>query len=123
MAGGTVRWTGFAELRFEGSAGLAFARAVEQAATDVHLELPDAWVVEDRRVTFSAEVEGGPQLLEGTKRLLRALALQAVAGDVALEIAQPFERWVLRAAPPSSSKELAVGDEPPDGETIRTAAS
>jgi hypothetical protein len=116
-----VRWTGFADLSFADSAHLAFARAVEQAATDVHELRPEAWVVEDRRVTFSDQVESGQALLEGTKRLLGALVLQAFAGEASIEVAMSAERWVVRAAPPSVSKELVVGDDV--GETIRTAAS
>ncbi len=118
-----MRWNGFADLSFADSAHLAFARAVEQAATDAHELRPEAWVVEDRRVAFSDQVESGQAMLEGTKRLLRALVLQAVAGEAAIEVAMPPERWVVRAAPPSVSKELVVGDETAAGETIRTAAS
>jgi hypothetical protein len=118
-----VRWSGFADLSFGDSAHLAFARAVEQAATDAHELRPEAWVVEDRHVAFSDQVESGQALLEGTKRLLRALTLQAIAGEAAIEVTMPSERWVVRAAPPSVSKELVVGDDVGAGETIRTAAS
>jgi hypothetical protein len=117
-----VRWTGFADLTFVDSAHLAFARAAEQAATDVHLDRPEAWVVEDRHVSFSAEIDAGLPVLEGTKRLLGALVLQAISGEAVIEVTQPYERWILRAAPPSVSKEILVGDDT-TGETIRTAAS
>jgi hypothetical protein len=126
-AGSLVRWTGFADLSFADSAHLAFARACEHAMTDAHEAQPESWVIEDRRITFSADVESGPQQIDGTKRLLAALVLQALAGDAVIEVAQPPElpeRWVLKAGTPSISKELVVGDGyDGEGETIRTAAS
>ena len=88
------RWTGFADLTFAESAGLAFARAVEQAATDVLVDRHEAWVVGDRHISFAAEIEGGAPLLEGAKRLLRALVLQAIAGEATIEIALPPERCI-----------------------------
>ncbi len=121
MVGSSLRWTGFADLSFAESAHLAFARAVEQAATDVHEVRPEAWVIEDRRVGYSDDVEASALSLEGTKRLLAALALQAISGEATIQVAMPPERWVVRAAAPSISKELLVGDDV--GETIRTAAS
>jgi hypothetical protein len=135
MVGSSLRWTGFADLVFAESAHLAFARAVEQAATDVHEHRPESWVIEDRRIAYAEDVDdstadprarsvvASPQALEGTKRLLAALALQAIAGEAAIEVAMPPERWVVRAAAPSISKELVVGDDVGEGETIRTTAS
>jgi hypothetical protein len=115
---------GFADLTFAGSAQLAFARAVEQAATDAHELRPEAWAIEDRQVVYSDEVEAPIAVLDGTKRLLAALALLAIGGEAALEVAMA-ERWIVRAAPPSISKELVVGDDDDEegaGETIRTAS-
>jgi vacuolar-type H+-ATPase subunit E/Vma4 len=122
-----VRWTGFADLCFGESARLAFARASEHAMTDVYQAQPDAWILEDRRIMFSADLESGASQLEATKRLLSALVLQAVAGEAVIEVAQPPdlpERWVCKAATPSISKELVVSEAYDGaGETVRTAAS
>ena len=125
MGVGSIRWVGFADLTFATSAQLAFARAVEQAATDAHELRPEAWGIEDRRVVYSDEAEAPIAVLDGTKRLLAALALLAIDGDAVLEVATSAERWVVRAAPPSISKELVVGDDDDEegaGETIRTAS-
>lgn len=96
---GTSRWSGFAALAFSHSAHIAFARAAELAETDAHEEHPEAWVIEDDRVVFSMEAaEGSRREIEGIKRFLGLLALQAIAGEAVLEIAQPPERWVCRPA-------------------------
>jgi hypothetical protein len=75
-----LRWSGFAEFAFD-DARLAFARAAELADTDAHEQQPEAWVVDDRRVTFSVAAESSRPLLEGMKRFLGLLALQAQGGD------------------------------------------
>ena len=121
-----MRWTGFAELTFEGNARLAHARALEQAVVDIDLVPSDAFVVEDRHVRFALTMESGPGVLDAIKRLLRALVHQAVAGEVYIEVAQPTERWVLRAGPRAVSQEVPVldfSDELDAKETIRTEAS
>src|SRR5262245_5686736 len=81
-----VRWTGFAALSCPGSAGLAFSRALEQAETDAHEQHPEAWVIEDRRISFSVQADTSRPVLDGTKRLLDALVLEAVAGEVLVEV-------------------------------------
>ncbi len=119
-----ARWNAFADLTFAGSAHLAFARAIEHAETDAHLEQQGAWVIEDRRISFSFEGESSLPVLDGTKRLLAALVLEAAAGDVLVETSEPRERWARKAALPSISKEITIGEEyDAAGETIRTEAS
>jgi hypothetical protein len=121
-----VRWNGFAELSFADSARLAFARALDQAQTDVHGCFPDAWVIEDRRIAFSVIADTNRTVLEGIQRLLGALVLGAVAGDALIESENPRERWTRRVAVPAISHEAPIGrdlDEEGNSETIRTAAS
>ncbi len=52
-----LRWSGYANLAFAESAWLAFARAAELGETDVHEQHPEAWAIDDRRVTFAVETE------------------------------------------------------------------
>lgn len=121
-----ARWTGYAELSFAQSARLAFARAVDQAETEAHGEFPDAWVIEDRQISFSVTAESSRPVIDGIQRLLGILVLSAVSGEAVVESEQPAERWSRRAAAPSISKEITIGEESADegaGETIRTAAS
>lgn len=120
-----LRWNGYAELAFAESAWIAFARAVELAEADAHEQHPEAWIIDDRRITFLLETESGRALIEGTKRFLGLLALQAESGEAVIEIAAPSERWVRRAATPSISKELALDpeDEAPESRTIRAASA
>jgi hypothetical protein len=119
-----VRWSGFADLVFAESASLAFARAAELADTDVHEQHQDAWVIDDRRLSFSLETSSSRAVIEGMKRFLGLLALQAQEGEAAVEIASLRERWVRRAASPSHREELGVDSEsPPQSQTIRVAAT
>ena len=119
-----VRWSGFADLTFASSARLAFSRALERAETDVNEHQAQAWVIEDRRISFSIDAETSPHVLEGTRRLLGALVLDAVAGEAVVEVTtSPAERWSRKAAL-SISKEITVGEDYDGaGETIRTEAS
>jgi len=113
------RWSGFADLVFAESAGLAFARAAELADTDVHEQHRDAWVIDDRHLSFSLEVESGRATINGMMRFLGLLALQAQEGEATIEIAEPRERWVRHAASPSSSEDLrCVIEDPPESRTI-----
>src|SRR4051794_12631078 len=121
-----VRWTGFADLSFADSARLAFARAVEQAETDAHGDFPDAWMIEDRRISFSLTADTSRPVLDGMQRLLAQLVLGAIAGEVLVETENPSERWARKAAIPSISKEITIGEDLGEvgaGETIRTVAS
>jgi hypothetical protein len=125
-----VRWSGSADLEFPDSAHLAFSRAAELAETDAHEQYAGAWAIEDRRITFSLEVETGRPVLEAIRRFLTLLALQATAGEAVLEIAFPPERWTRRPAAPSFSKELVIldvggfdEDDSPSSKTIRSVGS
>jgi hypothetical protein len=117
-----LRWSGFAEFAFD-DARLAFARAAELADTDAHELHPEAWVVDDQRVTFSLDAESSRPVLEGMKRFLGLLALQAQRGEAVIEVEQPLERWVRRAATPSVSKELALDPDAPASRTIRASSA
>jgi hypothetical protein len=120
------RWSGFADFSFPDSAHLAFARAIELAETDTQEQHPDAWVIEDRQVTFSLQAESNRSDIESIERVLDLLALQAIAGEAVVEVAFPPERWVRRASTPPFSGELAIdeGDSEngPMSKTIRTAS-
>ena len=125
-----VRWTSSVDLEFPDSAHLAFARAAELAETDVHEQYAVAWAIEDRRITFSIEIESGRQVIEAMRRFLTLLALQATAGEAVIEIAFPPERWARRPASLSISKEIVIvdgfgsdEDDEPSSKTIRIAAS
>jgi hypothetical protein len=120
-----LRWSGFADLVFAESAPLAFARAAELAETDVHEQHRDAWLIDDRHLAFSLESESTRPTIEAMKRFLGLLALQAEGGEAVIEIAEPRERWLRRAASPSISKELTLDmdDEAPESVTIRANAS
>jgi len=125
-----VRWIGFADLTFPESARLAFDRAAELAETEAHAELPDAWVIEDRRITFSIETDSNRPMIEGIKRMLGALVMLATAGEAHIEVHTSAgssgtvqERWARKASTPSVSKEIAVTEDETAPETIRTAAS
>lgn len=121
-----VRWSGFADLVFAESAWSAFARAAELAETDAHEQCPEAWVIRDRQITFSLETESRRALVEGMKRFLGLLALQAESGEAVIEVEAPLERWVRRAATPSISKELAFDadtEDAPESRTIRASSA
>src|ERR1700679_1888071 len=95
----SLRWSGFADLGFSESAWLAFARAAELAETDVHEQHQDAWIIDDRHIAFALETESGRGPIEAMERFLGLLVLQAERGEATIEIAEPVERWVRRAAP------------------------
>lgn len=118
-----THWTGFADLGFAGSARLAMARAHERADTDAQDALPEAWEIDDRHVAFSFEGETSRAVLEGCRRLLESLVLEATSGEALLECRATTEKWVLRAGAPSVSKELVVGDEGEPPSTLRTQVS
>jgi hypothetical protein len=119
-------WTGFADLGFSGSARLALVRAHERAETEAQEALLEAWEIDDRHVAFSFEGETSRAVLEGCRRLLEALVLEATSGEALLECRGSHdavgERWVMRAGVPSVSKELVVGDELEPPSTLRTQA-
>ena len=102
-----LRWSGYADLSFAESAWLAFARAAELAETDIHEQHQDAWIIDDLHIAFALETESGRGPIEAMQRFLDLLVLQAEAGEARIEIAEPCECWVRRAAP---------GDDPPESE-------
>lgn len=138
-----IRWKGTAELTFAKSARLAMIRAVEETHTDVDQVYPDAWMVDDRTVSFHIALESSPAVLESHQRLLAALAQRASSGEAVLFIGPDasrgsttpmgMERWVRRAhapmaeelaashAPGADSKSAAADDDDDDRDTIRTA--
>src|SRR5262245_7765154 len=121
----TLRWSGFADLVFPGSARLALARAVERAGTDVVEKHPDAWLVEDRRIAFALADETGRAVLESVKRLLEELVDAACGGEAYIETANPVERWARNAKPPMNSEQVQIASEDADSTvpTTRSAAS
>jgi hypothetical protein len=105
---------GFADLIYEDSAGMSFARAVDRAATDPSLDRPAAWVIEERRISFSLEDELGAAELDSHRRVLEELAREAISGEVRLE-PEGATRWELVVAPAKSTA--------PRGETSGVAAA
>jgi hypothetical protein len=116
-----VRWSGFADLVFAESAWHAFARAAELADTDVHEQHQDAWIIEDQHLSFSLQTETTRASVDAMKRFLSLLALQAQEGEATIEVAEPPERWLRRAASSSGMEELTQEDGPPLSTTIRVA--
>lgn len=98
----------FVDLGFSESAALAFSRAAELADTDVHEEYAGSWIIEDRRLGFVLEAETSRTVVEAMKRFLTLLSLQAESGEANIEIREPRESWLRRAASPSISKEIAL---------------
>ncbi|MEZ4302993.1 MAG: hypothetical protein R3B70_49170 [Polyangiaceae bacterium] len=97
-----TRWMAYAELHFLDSAHLALARAMEVSGSDAPTALPDAWLVEDRKITLHAEGDGARADLVALKQLLTSLLRDAVRGEAVIEM-PPHERWSQRAdhAPPA----------------------
>lgn len=119
-----LRWSSYANLRFAESALHAFARAAELAETDVHEQHGEAWVIDDRHLTFSLETESTRSVIEAMKRFLGLLALQAEAGEVTVVVASSRERWVRHAPSPSSAAQGVTGEsESPPSQTIRVSGA
>jgi hypothetical protein len=122
-----VWWRGNAEFAFDEQGELAMARAVEEAHTDVDHAHPEAWVIEDRRISFHLELDSDVASLDAHKRLLSALAHHATSGEALLFIgssgagnhATPYglERWHRAASSCSVNPE-----EDESRDTIRTEA-
>lgn len=118
-----VRWSGSAELVFSESARLAFAKALEEAQTDVDREHPEAWLVDDRRIAFSITTETTAAVLDAYKRLLKLLVDRASAGEAVIEMESPPQRWARKAHTVSSTVRVDDTEDPDDAlETIRTSA-
>ncbi|MEZ4310827.1 MAG: hypothetical protein R3F14_22515 [Polyangiaceae bacterium] len=110
-----TRWMAYAELHFLDSAHLALARAMEVSGSDAPTALPDAWLVEDRKITLHAEGDGPRADLVPLKQLLTSLLRDAVRGEAVIEM-PPHERWSQRAdhAPPAPPAVLTADSVDPD---------
>lgn len=109
-----IHWSGFAEIRFGESAHLVLARAVEQSGSDALALFPDAWLVEDRRITLNVETSSPRADMVAVKRLLSELLTEAEQGEAVIDV-PPYERWsrsagrtpsinqLFDAAPPSAA--------------------
>jgi len=97
-----MRVRGFADLSFEESAGLSLARAVERAATDPMHDRPEAWIVEERRISFSFEGELLQTELAAHRRILEELCREASSGEARLE-PENSTRWEVVVAPAKST--------------------
>ena len=110
--------SGYASLVFAESAGLAFARALDLAETEAYQDYLDAWVIEDRRITFALDGIASRPGVEGTKRLLSALVTQAISGEAMLDT--KYERWARKVS--AANRNNGYG-EVTTGQTIRMGAS
>jgi len=79
---------------FHESARLSFARACERVARDVSVDHPDAWVVDDRRVSFAIESEMSSADVQHHQRFLEELAGEARGGEAYLA-PEGHERWAI----------------------------
>ena len=111
-----MRVRGFAELLFADSAGLALAQALERAQTDIDREVPEAWVVEDRRVRFALDAEVSVASLDAYRRVFEQLIEIAEAGEATLDLGSG-EKWT-RHVGDSATHALGAEDRLP---TLRTA--
>lgn len=112
-----MRVRGFAELVFADSARLAFVSALDRAQTDVDQQVPDAWIIEDRRVRFAFEGEVVLATLDAYRRLLDQLIELAEAGEanLALDTGETWSRHV------GDSAAHALGGDEDRFPTLRTA--
>lgn len=75
---------GFAEFVFVESARLQFARACERCSADVTAEQPQAWVIDERRISFALDAEMSADEMRVYESLLRDLASNASSGEFEL---------------------------------------
>ncbi len=90
---------GHAELTYEESAGLSFARAVERSGSDPSRDFPEAWVVDERRIWFSLDADIAPAQLHAHRRLLEELVREASSGEARLDPEGGAGRWDAFAGP------------------------
>jgi hypothetical protein len=81
-----VRIRGFAELVFDDSARLIMARVCERAPVDVTLLHPEAWVVDERRISFAIDTDLSEHELAEYEAFLRDLASEARVGELELSV-------------------------------------
>jgi hypothetical protein len=116
-----VRIQGFAELVFEESARLSMARVCERAPVDVSLVHPEAWVVDDRRISFALDATLSEPEVAEYEAFLKDLSSEARSGEFELRVdgqRRVFERI---GAVESGSPTRASGPASEDGirETVR----
>lgn len=104
-----IHWMAYAELRFGDSAHLALARAVEESASEALTSLPDAWLIEDRKITLHVEADTPRSEMMAVKQLLTALLRTAEQGEAVIEV-PPFDRWSRHATGRASSPMLSPDD-------------
>lgn len=102
------RFTGFADLTFAQSAHLALARAGEIAQTDVEAQHPSAFAVDERHLQFSIDALASQVEIDGFRRLLEALVLDATTGEASIEV-ESGERWARRATEDGRARSGAEG--------------
>jgi hypothetical protein len=108
-----VRWTGFADLTFAEARGSPSARG--GASRDrVHLDLPDAWVIETADHLLGRD--GGQAADDRAVRRLWALSHAGDVGPGADRDSRTAQRWA-QGRDPSISK-VAIGDSTPPPQTI-----
>ncbi|MEZ4298605.1 MAG: hypothetical protein R3B70_26875 [Polyangiaceae bacterium] len=98
-----TRWMAYAELHFSTAPTSRSPGPWKSPAPTRPPPLPDAWLVEDRKITLHAEGDGARADLVALKQLLTSLLRDAVRGEAVIEM-PPHERWSQRAdhapAPP-----------------------
>lgn len=116
-----IHWMAYAELRFGDSAHLALARAVEESASEALTSLPDAWLIEDRKITLHVEADTPRAEMMAVKQLLTALLRTAEHGEAVIEV-PPFDRWSRPAAGGRASSPMLSLDDwaGPDSEDRAT---
>ena len=97
-----LHWMAYADLRFGESAHLALARAIEESGSDALAALPNAWIVEDRKITLQIEIDTPKSEMMAMKQLLVSLLRGAEKGEAVIE-APPFERWSRHAGGPGAA--------------------
>lgn len=119
-----MRLRGHAEMEFEESARLCFARGLERAHSELDVRFPEAWVIDERRIELSVDAELGPAEVQSFRRLLEALLDDASAGSAALEV--DGERWERRLRDSASGMPIVEGSgaapDIDDHPTIRSKA-
>lgn len=113
-----MRVRAFADLAFHESAGLCLARALERAHVDVTADHPEAWVVEERRISFHLDAELSIAEVEAHRRLLTELLREALEGEAVIDREGQL-RWAQGAGTATSgvpggaaSGPVSASDEP-----------
>jgi len=91
-----MRWSASVAFEFETSAHLHLARALEIASSDGPPGGPDAWAVDDRRITVDASLDSPRPIVEAAFHVLEHLAEMAISGEAVFE-SQAHGRRAMRA--------------------------